>query len=75
MRMSLPTAIAHAISDAETDFPAVTIQENELGEEVEIMGEPESINIGQLCPNCQEFSVVHMNGCQECAYGCGYTAC
>lgn len=79
IRKSLPTAIADAIDDAIVN----NVPEPEEFDEYDMAGngynydepaeEPE--NIGQLCPNCQEFSVIRTNGCMECAFGCGYTAC
>jgi ribonucleoside-diphosphate reductase alpha chain len=75
MRKSLPTAIADAIEEAEVeeDFDVHRVRDQE-GEEA-FESEGGAVRIGALCPNCQEFSVIHTNGCMECAYGCGYTAC
>ena len=78
MRKSLPTAIADAIEEALAldELPPVEYTEEEL-ELADWANDPEETQtlIGSLCPNCQEFSVIHTNGCMECAFGCGYTAC
>lgn len=75
MRRSLPSAIADAIDDAELDdvVPVTQTEETEQLERFEDEGG--ATYVGQLCPNCQEFSVIHTNGCMECSFGCGYTAC
>jgi ribonucleoside-diphosphate reductase alpha chain len=84
LRMSLPTAISHALDDARKDV--VPLPEDDLEDDGYIPEEEEYTTawdaaqlekqiIGKLCPTCQEFSVVRMNGCEECANNCGYTAC
>lgn len=83
MRKSLPSAIADAIEESELEEfdpgPEGQFSDDRDIVESEAMLDAleyeDSKKIGTLCPNCQEFSVIHTNGCMECAYGCGYTAC
>lgn len=84
MRKSLPSAIADALEASKADDyrPVEDDYEDDYDDDPD--GESLSGNvaettehkfIGKFCPNCQEFSVVKYNGCEECANSCGYTAC
>jgi ribonucleoside-diphosphate reductase alpha chain len=76
MRKSLPSAIADALEEAEDDDDGTILElvSDEGLQPIHAVPEEEE-NIGSLCPNCQEFSVIRTNGCMECSYQCGYTAC
>ncbi len=45
-----------------------------LPRQLELLPQPNSIKIGDLCPECGEAAVVNEEGCRKC-YACGFSEC
>lgn len=66
MNVSLPSAVATMLVEDQFNW--------DEKEDMESGPPAKEINTGQLCPDCQSFSVVMEEGCSKCM-SCGWSAC